>query len=400
MLDEYLQGEPRGLGRVAGLHVASELYDVEGFRAGRSSLTQHRGGASWARSCARARRLLHLQCHFGLDTLSWARRGADRHRRGLLGRGHRAGARAWPTTSASPGAPRSSRADVYRPPEVLDGASSTWSSPRGARSSGSPTWRRGPRSSPRYLKPGRHLLHRRVPPVRLPARRRRDAPTPCASATPTSSTASRCASTNPAPTPIPTAQTVQQRHLRVEPRVRRDHRPAAAQRPAPRVPARVPLHARACRSPSWRRATTAGSGSRARRDDFPLSFSLKMTRRAMMAVEDGLTARPARARRDVLIGDEDLLDILEAAIDDERAAQDEVPATASNAAPTPRPAPCSSSSCAKSRPTSAPWRRATPRSRSASACAAPGARLTPAGRSDAAPRGRCQRDSSGGETAS
>ena len=24
----------------------------------------------------RGKRLLHLQCHFGLDTLSWARRGA------------------------------------------------------------------------------------------------------------------------------------------------------------------------------------------------------------------------------------------------------------------------------------------------------------------------------------
>lgn len=55
------------------IHADSEFYDVEGFLAGRSTLNEPElgllgdpGGLD----------LLHLQCHFGLDTLSLARRGA------------------------------------------------------------------------------------------------------------------------------------------------------------------------------------------------------------------------------------------------------------------------------------------------------------------------------------
>lgn len=55
------------------VHANSRFYDVDGFRAGKSSLTplEERllGDVS-------GQRLLHLQCHFGLDTLSWARKGA------------------------------------------------------------------------------------------------------------------------------------------------------------------------------------------------------------------------------------------------------------------------------------------------------------------------------------
>src|SRR5436190_4628552 len=55
------------------LHVGSDFYDVDSFRAGRLSLQpfeiQEVGDVS-------GRSLLHLQCHFGLDTLSWARLGA------------------------------------------------------------------------------------------------------------------------------------------------------------------------------------------------------------------------------------------------------------------------------------------------------------------------------------
>jgi len=55
------------------LHVASEFYDVEGFKAGRETLDAvELGGVG----DVRGKSLLHLQCHFGLDTLSWARRGA------------------------------------------------------------------------------------------------------------------------------------------------------------------------------------------------------------------------------------------------------------------------------------------------------------------------------------
>jgi len=55
------------------LHVTSEFYDVQGFRAGGETLdaVELEGVGD-----VHGKSLLHLQCHFGLDTLSWARRGA------------------------------------------------------------------------------------------------------------------------------------------------------------------------------------------------------------------------------------------------------------------------------------------------------------------------------------
>jgi SAM-dependent methyltransferase len=55
------------------LHVESPLYDVPTFRRGRSTL---RSLEVEALGPVRGKTLLHLQCHFGLDTLSWARLGA------------------------------------------------------------------------------------------------------------------------------------------------------------------------------------------------------------------------------------------------------------------------------------------------------------------------------------
>ncbi|HZV04934.1 MAG TPA: class I SAM-dependent methyltransferase [Gemmataceae bacterium] len=56
------------------VHTRSKFYRVEAFKAGESSLKhielQELGSVE-------GRRLLHLQCHFGLDTLSWARLGAQ-----------------------------------------------------------------------------------------------------------------------------------------------------------------------------------------------------------------------------------------------------------------------------------------------------------------------------------
>lgn len=54
------------------LHVPSEFCDVEGFKAGRETLdrVELQGAGD-----VQGKSLLHLQCHFGLDTLSWARRG-------------------------------------------------------------------------------------------------------------------------------------------------------------------------------------------------------------------------------------------------------------------------------------------------------------------------------------
>lgn len=55
------------------LHVSSDFYDVEGFKSGRDTLdaVELEGVGD-----VQGKSLLHLQCHFGLDTLSWARRGA------------------------------------------------------------------------------------------------------------------------------------------------------------------------------------------------------------------------------------------------------------------------------------------------------------------------------------
>ena len=55
------------------VHLASSFYDLAGFRAGASTLQPFE--VSEVGSVV-GRRLVHLQCHIGLDTLSWARRGA------------------------------------------------------------------------------------------------------------------------------------------------------------------------------------------------------------------------------------------------------------------------------------------------------------------------------------
>ncbi|HYT00856.1 MAG TPA: class I SAM-dependent methyltransferase [Thermoplasmata archaeon] len=60
-----------------GIHVrseGSEGYDVPGFKRGRSALLSVEREEV---GDVRGKRLLHLQCHFGLDTLSWARLGAE-----------------------------------------------------------------------------------------------------------------------------------------------------------------------------------------------------------------------------------------------------------------------------------------------------------------------------------
>lgn len=56
------------------INAASKMYDLEGFKAGRNALhaleIKELGDVQ-------GKNLLHLQCHFGLDTLSWARLGAQ-----------------------------------------------------------------------------------------------------------------------------------------------------------------------------------------------------------------------------------------------------------------------------------------------------------------------------------
>jgi len=69
----YFEANRRLWDRWTRLHTDAEMYDVAGFKAGRESLNpvelEELGSVA-------GKNLLHLQCHFGLDTLSWARRGA------------------------------------------------------------------------------------------------------------------------------------------------------------------------------------------------------------------------------------------------------------------------------------------------------------------------------------
>ena len=70
----YFEANRRHWDERVAIHRRSAFYDVPGFLAGRSSLQPHEPGEVGA---VAGKALLHLQCHFGLDTLSWARLGAE-----------------------------------------------------------------------------------------------------------------------------------------------------------------------------------------------------------------------------------------------------------------------------------------------------------------------------------
>ncbi|MFD2917328.1 class I SAM-dependent methyltransferase [Psychroserpens luteus] len=55
------------------VHSKSDMYDLEAFKNGKSSLMPYELNAL---GDVKGKSLLHLQCHFGQDTLSWSRMGA------------------------------------------------------------------------------------------------------------------------------------------------------------------------------------------------------------------------------------------------------------------------------------------------------------------------------------
>ena len=73
-MQEYFDANRAHWDELTPIHAKSEFYDVEGFRRGKSTLMaielEELGDVS-------GKSLLHLQCHFGLDTMSWARCGAS-----------------------------------------------------------------------------------------------------------------------------------------------------------------------------------------------------------------------------------------------------------------------------------------------------------------------------------
>lgn len=73
MATDYLEMNRVAWDRRAATHFDSKFYDLPSFLAGETSLREiemaELGDVS-------GKSLLHLQCHFGMDTLSWARMGA------------------------------------------------------------------------------------------------------------------------------------------------------------------------------------------------------------------------------------------------------------------------------------------------------------------------------------
>ncbi len=73
-MKEYFESNQKLWDQKTPIHLNSEFYDMEAFRAGKTSLNRdeiaHLGDDIAGKS------LLHLQCHFGQDTLSWAKMGA------------------------------------------------------------------------------------------------------------------------------------------------------------------------------------------------------------------------------------------------------------------------------------------------------------------------------------
>ena len=68
--DTYMEANRKHWDEVTPVHVGSAFYDVEAFRAGKTKLKPVELSEL---GDVRGKTLLHLQCHFGLDTLSWAR---------------------------------------------------------------------------------------------------------------------------------------------------------------------------------------------------------------------------------------------------------------------------------------------------------------------------------------
>lgn len=58
------------------IHAQSEMYNMDAFKNGETSLMPYELKAL---GDVRGKSLLHLQCHFGQDTLSWSRMGAKCH---------------------------------------------------------------------------------------------------------------------------------------------------------------------------------------------------------------------------------------------------------------------------------------------------------------------------------
>jgi SAM-dependent methyltransferase len=72
-MDENIRTNLEFWNSVVASHEKSDFYDVRGFKGGKCTLDPIEIDEV---GDVKGKSLLHLQCHFGLDTMSWARRGA------------------------------------------------------------------------------------------------------------------------------------------------------------------------------------------------------------------------------------------------------------------------------------------------------------------------------------
>ena len=71
--DDYFRVNKATWNEKVKIHAESDMYNIEAFKAGQSSLMPLELNAL---GDVKGKSLLHLQCHFGQDTLSWSRLGA------------------------------------------------------------------------------------------------------------------------------------------------------------------------------------------------------------------------------------------------------------------------------------------------------------------------------------
>jgi SAM-dependent methyltransferase len=72
-MDKYLKNNQDLWNELTSIHARSAFYDVDGFKNGRCTLDSIELDEV---GNVRGKSLLHLQCHFGMDTISWSRLGA------------------------------------------------------------------------------------------------------------------------------------------------------------------------------------------------------------------------------------------------------------------------------------------------------------------------------------
>lgn len=72
--NNYVEDNRNGWDLRTGVHLDSSFYDVEAFCKGGLTLKSPEQELSGR---VKGLKLLHLQCHFGMDTLSWAHLGAE-----------------------------------------------------------------------------------------------------------------------------------------------------------------------------------------------------------------------------------------------------------------------------------------------------------------------------------